>query len=59
MIWFLSCVDSKVTFEGLQVPEACATDLTGIRLLPSVNEDVSTEVGHLERAVPGEDSPRD
>ena len=59
MIRFLSCVDSKVTFEGLQVPEACAADLAGVRLLPSVNEHVSTEVGHLERAALGEDSPRD
>lgn len=59
MIWFLSCVDSKVTFEGLQVPEACATDLAGVRLLPSVNEHVSTEVGHLERTALGEDGPRD
>lgn len=49
MIGFLSCVDSKVAFEGLQVPEACAADLTGVRLLPGVNEHVSTEVGHLQR----------
>lgn len=59
MIWFLSCVDSKVTFEGLQVPEACAADLAGVRLLPGVNEHVSTEVGNLERTALGEDSPRD
>lgn len=59
MIGFLSRVDSKVTFEGLQVPEACAADLTGVRLLPGVNENVSTEMGHLERAALGEDSPRD
>lgn len=59
MIGFLSCVDSKVTFEGLQVPEACAADLTGVRLLPSVNEHVSTEVGHLQRAALGQNSPRE
>lgn len=59
MIRFLSCVDSKVTFEGLQVPEACAADLAGVRLLPSVNEHVSTEMGHLERATLHEDNPRD
>lgn len=58
MIRFLSCVDSKVTFECLQVPEACATDLAGIRLLPSVNEHMSTEMSHLERAALGENSPR-
>lgn len=52
MIGFLSCVDSKVTFEGLQVPEACAADLTGVRLLPGVNEHVSTEVGHLDKSGP-------
>lgn len=59
MIGFLSCVDSKVTFEGLQVPEARAADLTGVRLLPSVDEHVSTEVGHLQRADLGQDSPRE
>lgn len=59
MIRFLSCVDSKVTFEGLQVPEACAADLTGVRLLPGVNEHVSTEVGHLQRADLGQDSSRE
>lgn len=59
MVGFLSRVDSKVTFEGLQVPEACAADLAGVRLLPGVNEHVSTEVGHLERAALGEDGPRD
>lgn len=58
MIRFLSCVDSKVTFEGLQVPEACATDLTGVRLLPGVNEHVSTEVGHLQRAALGQKQPQ-
>jgi len=59
MIGFLSCVDSKVTFEGLQVPEARAADLAGVWLLPGVNEHMSTEVGHLERAALGEGSPRD
>lgn len=59
MIRLLSCVDSKVTFEGLQVPEACAADLTGVRLLPGVNEHVSTEMGHLQRAALGQDSPRE
>lgn len=59
MIRLLSCVDSKVAFEGLQVPEACAADLTGVRLLPGVNEHVSTEVGHLQRAHLGQDSPRE
>lgn len=59
MIRFLSCVDSKVAFEGLQVPETCAADLAGVRLLPSVNEHVSTEMGHLERAALHEDNPRD
>lgn len=53
MIRFLSRVDSKVTFEGLQVPEACAADLTGVRLLTSVNEHVSTEVGHLRESSSG------
>lgn len=59
MIGFLSCVDSKVTFEGLQVPEACAADLTGVWLLPGVNEHVSTEVGHLQRAALSQNSPRE
>lgn len=52
MIRFLSCVDSKVAFEGLQVPETCAADLAGVRLLPSVNEHVSTEMGHLDKSGP-------
>lgn len=59
MVGFLSRVDSKVTFEGLQVPEARAADLTGVRLLPGVDEHVSTEVGHLQRADLGQDSPRE
>lgn len=58
MIRFLSRVDSKVAFEGLQVPEACAADLAGVWLLPSVNKHVSTKVSHLEKAAPGEDRSR-
>jgi len=52
MIRFLARVDSKVAFEGLQVPETCATDLTGVWLLPSMNEHMSTEVGHLRESSP-------
>lgn len=52
MIRFLARVDSKVAFEGLQVPETCATDLTGVWLLPSMNEHMSTEVGHLDKSGP-------
>lgn len=59
MIGFLSCVDSKVTFEGLQVPEASAADLTRVGLLPGVNEHMGTEVSHLQRAAQGQHSPRE
>lgn len=52
MIRLLARVDSKVAFEGLQVPETCATDLAGVWLLPSVNEHMSTEVGHLRESSP-------
>lgn len=52
MIRFLARVDSKVAFEGLQVPETCATDLAGVWLLPSVNEHMSTEMGHLRESSP-------
>lgn len=52
MVRFLSRVDSKVAFEGLQVPEARAADLAGVRLLPGVDEHVSTEVGHLDESGP-------
>lgn len=57
MVWFLSRVDSKVAFEGLQVPEARAADLAGVRLLPGVDEHVSTEVGHLRGVSPGSELP--
>lgn len=57
MVWFLSRVDSKVAFEGLQVPEARAADLAGVRLLPGVDEHVSTEVGHLRGVSPRSELP--
>ena len=47
MVRFLSCVDSQVALQSLQVPESGATDFTGIGFLASVDEHMGTEVGHL------------
>jgi hypothetical protein len=48
MVRFLSCVDAQMALQSLKVPEASATDFTGVRLLSSVDEHVGTEVGHLK-----------
>lgn len=50
MVRFLSRVDTQVALESLKVPEAGPTDFAGIGLLPSVDEHVGTEVGHLKRS---------
>lgn len=47
LIWFLSCVNAGVTLQSLQVTEAGAAHLTGVRLLSRVDQDVGTEVCHL------------
>lgn len=41
-----------MALQSLKVPEASATDFTGVRLLSSVDEHVGTEVGHLNKPGP-------
>lgn len=47
MVRFFSCVYAQMTLKCLQVPESCATDFAGIWLLSCVDQDVGTQVSHL------------
>ena len=49
MVGFFARVDAHVALECLEVAEVGATDHTGVRLLPGVDQHVSAEVGHLGR----------
>lgn len=47
-IRLLSGVDAQMALQGLQVAEAGAAGVAGVRLLTCVDQDVGPEVGHLQ-----------
>lgn len=49
MIGLFSCVNAQVALQRLQVAEAGSTDLTGIWLLPRVDQHMGTEMSNLKQ----------
>lgn len=45
----LSGVNAQVALQGLQVAEAGATGVTGVRFLPCVDQDVGSQMGDLHQ----------
>lgn len=43
----LSCVNAQVALQGLQVTEAGAAGVAGVRFLPRVDQNMGPEVGDL------------
>lgn len=43
----LSGVNAQMALQGLQMAEAGATGVAGVRLLPSVDQDVGPQMGNL------------
>lgn len=48
IVRLLAGVNAQVALQSLQVAEAGATGVTGVRLLARMDQDVRPEVGHLQ-----------
>lgn len=46
-VWLLSSVNAQMALQGLQVAEAGATGVAGVRLLPCMDQNVGPQMGNL------------